>query len=100
MQFSLHRMSRTRGGYVVDIQADLLRELKSRIVIPLLREKDAPRATLKALNPMCVVGGANHVLMTQNLASVPVSELGPPVGSLTAQRDSIIRAIDALLSGL
>lgn len=100
MQFSLHRMPRIRGGYVVDIQADLLSELKSRIVIPLLREKDAPRATLKALNPTCLVAGTAHVVMTQNLASVSVSELGPPVGSLTAERDSIIRAVDALLSGL
>ncbi|MEO9189442.1 MAG: CcdB family protein [Acetobacteraceae bacterium] len=100
MQFSLHRTPKGRVGYVVDVQADLLSELRTRVVIPLLLEKDAPKVPFKAFNPTCSIAGLNHVLMTQNLASVPVAELGPPVGSLAGQRDPIIRAMDALLSGL
>jgi hypothetical protein len=38
--------------------------------------------------------------MTQNVASIPLSELGQPVGAMASSRDDIIRAIDALLSGL
>ncbi len=100
MQFSLHPTPRGRPGYVVDVQADLLSDLRTRIVIPLLSEAEAPKITFKALNPTCVINGAKHVLMTQSLGSVSAKELGPSVGSLAEQRGPIIRALDALLSGL
>jgi toxin CcdB len=100
MQFSLHPLTRGRRGYVVDVQADLLSEIRTRVVVPLLAVSDAPKVTFAALNPICVIDEVHHVLMTQNLASVSTSELGQPIGSLLNQRDSIIRAMDALLSGL
>jgi len=34
------------------------------------------------------------------MASIPVSQMGRSVGTFAAERDQIIRAIDALLSGI
>lgn len=32
-----------RAGYIVDVQADLLSHLATRVVVPLLLEKEAPK---------------------------------------------------------
>jgi hypothetical protein len=44
--------------------------------------------------------GVAFMLMTQNMASIPVFQKGRSVGTLAADRDQIARAIDALLSGI
>ena len=101
MQYAIYAMpGRRREGYVVNVQADLLNEIWTRVVIPLVPASDAPRNLLGTLNPVLAVLGKPHVLLTQNLASVPTPELGPPIGSLVSDRDAIVRAIDTLLSGV
>ena len=99
-QFTVYPMPRLRPGYVVDVQARLLEGLATRVVIPLIPTSVAPALTLKTLNPLFSIEGAWHVLMTQNMASIPTAQLRDPLGSLADRRDEIIRAIDALLSGL
>lgn len=84
-------------GYVVDVQADLLDALTTRVVIPLL-----PRATVKMirdLNPVVRLDDEDFVMMTQELAAVPCRDLRRKVGSLFDRRDDITRALDVLLTG-
>lgn len=38
--------------------------------------------------------------MTQNMGRLPNRQLGRPVDMLAMERDNIIRAIDALISGI
>jgi toxin CcdB len=66
---------------------------------PLLPTHAAPPVPAKTLNPVVLIDGVEYGLMTQNLATVPLSRLRAPVGPLAAHRDEIVRAIDALLSG-
>lgn len=68
--------------------------------IPLLRRQDAPPVPIKELNPILSIDGAQDVLMAQNMAAIPVRQLGPQIGALAAERDHIVRAIDALMGGL
>jgi len=85
------------NGYVVDVQANLLDDLATRVVIPLL-----PRGAGKVvqdLNPVVRVDDADYVVMTQELAAVPRSALRRKVGSLADRRDEITRALDVLLVG-
>jgi toxin CcdB len=93
-------MPRLRPGYVVDIQSRLLDEMSTRVVIPLIPKPQAPAIPARTLNPAFAIDGAEHVLMTQNMAAVPLTELRVSVGTLASHRDEIIRAVDALLSGL
>jgi toxin CcdB len=93
-------MPRSRAAYVVDIQSRLLEEMSTRVVIPLLPRHTAPSIPVRTLNPVIVIGSSEYVLMTQNLATVPRAQLRSPVGTLAPHRDQIVRAIDALLSGL
>lgn len=101
-QFDVHPLPGRRGGrgYVVDVQADLLDHLATRVVVPLLPTDAAP-PPVAVLNPVFGIGGERHVLMVQTIATVPRRELDrPPVASLEDRRDEIIRALDKLLSGV
>lgn len=82
------------------MQSRLLDGFATRVVIPLLPLNDAPKSPVRTLNPIFVVDGSSYMLMAQNIATVPLKQLGTPVGSLAAERDDVVRAIDALLSGL
>jgi toxin CcdB len=86
------------AGYVVDVQSDLLANLNTRVVVPLLPET-AVRAAATRLNPIFEIDGQRHVLIVQSMATVPRRELSGPVTSLKQQHDTILAAIDFLLLG-
>lgn len=97
-RFDLHRAPRGARGYVLDVQADLLAGLPTRVVLPVLRPADAP-PVVRDLNPVLDVGGEPHVLVTQYLAVLRRGALGPRVGNLAGDRVAITRALDTLLTG-
>jgi toxin CcdB len=86
------------AGYVVDIQADLLDMLQTRIVVPLLAIADAPLQA-KRLNPVFDIDGAPHVLVTQYMAAVPRSVLRAVVADLGDEAAQITDAVDFLMQG-
>ncbi len=87
-----------RDGYVVDVQAELLSHLATRIVVPLLSENTAPKP-ISELNPVFDILSERYVMVTQALASIPSRELRGAVASLTGHHDRITRALDILLLG-
>lgn len=87
-----------RPGYVVDVQADLLNGLKTRIAVPLIPEGEASKP-ISGLNPVFQIDGQPHVMLTQALASVPSAELRHAVLSLAPHHDAVMRALDLLLVG-
>ncbi len=100
-QFDLFRHAKPqRYPYVLDVQADLLRELVTRIVVPLMPVARLRGKPVSRLNPVTVVDGKPHVILFQELAAFPASELGDPVASLRAQRGELIAAIDLLFTGI
>lgn len=61
-----------RPGYVVDVQADLLDQLKTRIAVPLIPEHLASKP-VTGLNPVFHIAGEPHVMLTQASAeAVPL----------------------------
>jgi toxin CcdB len=90
--------ARDGGGYLLDVQADLLEGLPSRVVVPLLTP-GAALPPLRDLNPVLRVAGEDVAMMTHYLTAVPKRELGQPVASAADQRDTITRALDLLLTG-
>lgn len=86
------------GGLVLDVQADVLDELKTRVVIPLLPLETAPKPA-KRLNPVFEISGVRYVLVTQFLAAIPVSALTEPHSNLSERHDEIIAALDMLFHG-
>lgn len=86
------------NGFLLDVQADLLDRLNTRVVVPLLPEPAAPTAATR-LNPVLTVAGADYVMVTQFLAAVPASVLGAPVANLSDSFAEITGALDMLFQG-
>ncbi len=94
-RFDVHR--RLDGpGYLIDLQADILRDLNTRFVAPLLPPDEAPRPAVR-LNPVVTVEGQPHIMATQFAGAVRVADLGPCVGSLLAEDTAIVAALDMLI---
>lgn len=88
-RFDVYRLA--EGGLVLDCQADLLRSLKSRFVIPLLPEEAAPQPA-ERLNPVFTLGGRRYVMATQFAAAVRTRELGDIIASLATEEIAISNA--------
>jgi toxin CcdB len=86
------------AGFVLDVQADLLSALGTRVVVPLLPQDTAPKPA-HGLNPEFEIDGRSHLMLTQFIAAVPKKHLGKPVASLKARSDDITRAHDFLQVG-
>lgn len=86
------------AGYLLDVQADLLRHLNTRVVVPLLPLEMAPTPA-RFLNPVFKLEGEAVSMVTQFLAAVPATMLRTAVGSLERQRNDITAALDLLFQG-
>lgn len=92
--------TRTQYPYLLDIQSDLLRELRTTIVIPLMPSKIATLISLSRLNPVFDLNGESFTAMTQDIAGVDRKQLGTEVHDLSTYRSEIIAAVDFILSGI
>ncbi len=99
-QFDLHRNPRG-GAYplLLDLQADLLATLVTRVVVPLMSARRYGARPITRLNPTAVVNGVEYVLLFQELAAVPPVALGEKVGSLASRRAELVAALDLLFTG-
>ena len=86
------------SGYLLDVQASLLSNLNTRIVVPLLPQASAPAAAA-TLNPTFDLQGKSFVMATQFMAAVPNTLLKAPVINLEPSRNEITLALDFLFQG-
>lgn len=86
------------GGYLLDVQADALSSLNTRLVVPLMARQQAPLPA-KHLNPVFMLEGREVVMVTQFLGAFPGSYLTDKVTSLADRHFEIADAIDLLLQG-
>jgi toxin CcdB len=87
--------TRGRVPYLLDIQHDLLDNLSTRVVIPLV----VGMKPVTHLTPVFVVDGQQVSLSTAEMAGVPLRVLGAKVSSLEQSRQEIIAAVDFLITG-
>ena len=101
-QYDVHRnASDSASGdvpYLLDIQSDLLAQLQTRVVVPLI-PADLYGKAISRLNPVFDIHGETCVGAFTELAGVPRSCLGDIVCSVSEQRDDITAAVDFLLQG-
>lgn len=91
---------RRDDGLVLDVQADSLPYLKTRLVVPLFPIEQAPRPLMTTLNPVLLFDSGGFAMMTQYASAIEERELGIAVGSLIAEEYAIGRALDMLLTGI
>lgn len=86
------------AGLLLDVQAEVLSDLPTRVVVPLLPLDSFPKPA-KDLHPVFDIGDKRYVMVTHYLAAVPVGDLGARLGSLADYRFVMVDALDFLLSG-
>ncbi len=85
--------------FLLDVQADLLDRLATRVVVPLIVAEEMPLAATQ-LNPQFKIKGVAVVMSTAELAGLPSRTLGDKIASLKNKRDEIIAALDMLFTGI
>jgi len=85
--------------FLLDVQADLLSDLATRVVVPLILATSFGRRA-RRLHPAFTIAGQEVVMATHLIAAVRQNSVGVRVASLKDQRDAIIAAIDVLRSGV
>lgn len=88
----------TDGTLVLDVQADLLNDLRTRIVVPLMKRAEAPKPA-RHLNPVFDIDGEQLVMKTEFLSAVDRSVLGPPITNLASHSFEVTRALDMAFQG-
>ncbi len=103
-QFTLYHnldsSSKDTYPYLLDIQNVLLRDLNSRLVIPLSPYSQLQHTAVSRLCPVIHIDAGDYVLLTHQITSVPKSILKTEVTSLESFRDEIVAAIDMLITGI
>lgn len=92
--------TRKQYPYLLDIQSDLLSELKTTVVIPLCPAEIAAPMSLTRLNPPFNLDGETFIAITQDIAGIDRSQLGAQAYDLSTYRSEIIAAVDFVLSGI
>lgn len=87
------------GGYLLDVQADLLDHLNTCVVVPLLPMDAAPKPA-KVLNPKFEIDGVAYLMATQFLAAVPRRLIHQEVANLQQDAAIIVNALDCLFQGI
>jgi toxin CcdB len=94
------KQSRNSYPYFVDVQNSLFSDLNSRLVIPFTRHESLNKTEVERLCPVISIDGNDHVLLTHQMTSVPVSILTQEEMSLEDHRYQILDAIDMLITGI
>lgn len=84
--------------YLINLQSDLVHELTSTVVAPLVRRNDMTGA--RRLNPIVTVDGHEFWLATHELFAIDRRMLNRgAVTNLETDRDAIIAALDLVFTG-
>ena len=92
---NINEKTKEQIPFLLDIQNDILKNVSSRVVIPLVISKEA----INFLNPQFIINEIDVILSTAELASIPMEILGNKVCSLKDKREEIIGAVDFLVTG-
>jgi len=85
--------------YLLDLQHDLLSDLSTRVVVPLVHVGAFGRLA-SGLHPTFTIGGQDLVMATHLIAAIGKGGLGTLAGTLADRRDEILAAVDILWGGV
>lgn len=100
MQFDVHKdRAGSRYPLLLDVQADLLAQLDTRVVVPLAPKRTFKATPLRIVNPVLKIDGTEYVAVFQELAAIAKADLGAVKASAVPYRSELIAALDFLFTG-
>jgi toxin CcdB len=102
-QFDVHENnnpeSRRRTPYLLNMQADILESLQTRVVVPLRPCKSSESKPISRLHPVLEIDGKGYVAYVSEMAGIPSGVLRKSIQSAKENRQELIAATDLLLTG-
>jgi toxin CcdB len=99
-RFDVYALNRAEVPYVLDVQANLLSDLASVVVVPLVPAEAARAETMRKLKPVITIKGESFCLMTTDIGTLRRASLGKPVVNVEEPyRAVIVDALDFLSQG-
>jgi toxin CcdB len=84
--------------YLIDVQHDIHKNLKTRMMIPFVYV-ESQRAEIKKLCPVFTIQGKKVFASTPEMAAYPESEIGRKITNINTEREILFSAIDFLMHG-
>jgi toxin CcdB len=100
-QFDVHRNPGRHSEsipFVVIVQSGLYDDYRRRVVVPLVNKSSLGKVANARFNPTFRIKGVSVVLHPLEIVSVARENLGEKVGSLQDEGDTIVAALDELLT--
>jgi toxin CcdB len=85
--------------YLLDVQSPILDSLDTRLVIPLALTSRFKDKVIKNLTPELSIKGHDYLVLTPQMAAINKKSLGVFIMDLSNSRNTIISAIDFLITG-
>lgn len=98
-RYDVYTFDHPHAPLVVDVQADILSDLSTRVVIPLMPVAKAKDQVSSRLKPLVGVNGKHYVLITTDITVASVKDLKKQTANLDSYHRDITDAIDFLLQG-
>ncbi|HFT6283117.1 TPA: CcdB family protein [Escherichia coli] len=103
-QFSVYKnKSRNKQAYpyFIDIQAEMLAHLNTRLVMP-LTPKDNSNSQVKTLTPVININQVDYVVLTTMITTTDAKNLNSDNVVMDASylRDKLVSAIDMMILGI
>lgn len=98
-QFDVYKneneLTNQKVPYLLDVQNDILDSINTRIVIPLVKDKN----DFKGLTKEFIIENQKVYLTTSQMGAVHKNELKTKITTLTNQKEEIKNSIDFLIYG-
>jgi len=98
-RFDLYTYKSRTTPFILDVQADIHRHFKSRIVIPLRPYVPKESPPIQKICPIVTFKGKKYILFTQEMSAIHISALTKKVGDLKKYEQEIKDSIDFLFQG-
>lgn len=95
-----NKATRKTYPYLLDIQSNVLDDLRTTVVVPLCATSLAGAAAITKLCPIFEIDGKSYIALTQQIAGIDRKSLGNEVCDLSQYRSEIIAALDFIISGI
>lgn len=96
-----HSRNRQAYPYFIDVQADMLTHLNTRLVMP-LTQKTNTNSQVKALTPVITIEQVDYVVLATMITTTDVKNLQDKDAVMDAShlREQLVSAIDMMILGI
>lgn len=99
-RFDVYHYNDDTVPFVVEVQADLLADLKTCVVVPLVLESNAKNEILPRLKPVIQIDDKRFIFMSTDIGTITRDSLGDYVTNIEEPyRPVITEALDFLFQG-